>query len=117
MNETWTFAAPLASLRRDDVVAVAVAGAQIALYDIGGEIFATDNLCTHGDARLCDGFLEDGTIECPLHQGRFDVRSGKALCKPLTENLRTYPIRVEGEQVFVALEAEAAAAEALWQAT
>jgi len=73
----------------------------IALYQVDGEIFATDNICTHGNARLCDGFLEGHEIECPLHQGKFDIRSGKAMCAPLTEDIRTYPVKIEGDRVFI----------------
>jgi naphthalene 1,2-dioxygenase system ferredoxin subunit len=64
-------------------------------------LYATDNLCTHGAARLSDGFLEGREIECPFHQGRFDVCTGKALCAPLTENIRVYPVRIENKRVFV----------------
>jgi naphthalene 1,2-dioxygenase system ferredoxin subunit len=68
---------------------------------VQGELYATDNLCTHGAARLSDGFLEGREIECPFHQGRFDVCTGKALCAPLTENIRVYPVRIENKRVFV----------------
>jgi naphthalene 1,2-dioxygenase system ferredoxin subunit len=80
-----------------------VGGKSIALYQIDGEVYATDNICTHGNARLCDGFLEGHEIECPLHQGKFDIRTGKALCAPLIDDIKTYPVRIEGNRVFVAL--------------
>ena len=82
-------------------MAVNVQGKEIALYEVQGELYATDNLCTHGAARLSDGFLEGREIECPFHQGRFDVCTGKALCAPLTENIRVYPVRIENKRVFV----------------
>jgi len=103
MSATWIEAAPLASVPQDDVIAVEVQGREIALYGVDGEVFATDNLCTHGHARLCDGFLDGHEIECPLHQGKFDVRNGTALCAPLSENLRAYPVRIEGGKVFLDL--------------
>ena len=84
-----------------DVTAVNVGGKEVALYEVEGEIFATDNLCTHGAARMSDGFLEGKEIECPLHQGKFDVCTGKALCAPLTENIRVYPVRIENKRVFL----------------
>ena len=52
---------------------------------------------------LCDGFLEGHEIECPLHQGKFDIRNGKAMCAPLTEDIKSYPVKIEGSRVFVAL--------------
>ena len=103
MTETWIEAALLSSIPQDDVIAVAVEGKEIALYGVDGDVYATDNLCTHGHARLCDGFLEGHEIECPLHQGRFDIRNGAAMCAPLTEGIRTYPVRIEGDKVYLDL--------------
>ena len=99
----WIDALAQGELPQDDVVGVQVAGRDIALYTVGGEVFATDNLCTHGHARLCDGFLDGHEIECPLHQGKFDVRDGRPLCEPVTEGLRSYPVRIEGGRVFLQL--------------
>jgi len=103
-HEFWVEAAALDELPADDVRGVQVQGLALALYRVGAEVYATDDLCTHAHARLCEGFLEGHEIECPLHQGRFDVRSGKALCAPLTEDLRSYPVKIEGGRVFVALD-------------
>jgi naphthalene 1,2-dioxygenase system ferredoxin subunit len=91
MSEQWIETCNIGEIPEDDVIGV------------HGNVFATDNVCTHGHARLCDGFLEGHEIECPLHQGRFDVRNGKAMCEPLTEDIRTYPIRIQDGKVFVAL--------------
>jgi naphthalene 1,2-dioxygenase system ferredoxin subunit len=102
-NTQWIDATAMDDVPADDVIGVVVAGRDIALYNAGGEIFATDNICTHGQARLCEGFLEGHEIECPLHQGRFDVRSGKAMCAPLTEDLRSYPVKIEGGRVYLAV--------------
>jgi len=100
----WMDATALDDVPADDVIGILVAGRDIALYNAGGEIFATDNICTHGHARLCEGFLEGHEIECPLHQGRFDVRTGQPSCAPVTEAIRSYPVRVEGGRVFLALD-------------
>jgi naphthalene 1,2-dioxygenase system ferredoxin subunit len=101
MSDNWIKVTALDEIPDDDVIGVAVEGRQIALYKYEGEVFATDNVCTHGQALLSDGFLEDGEIECPLHQGRFCIKSGKAMCDPLTEDVRTYDTRVEGEEVLL----------------
>ena len=88
-----------------DVVGRVVNGREIALYRLGDEVLATDARCTHGDASLCGGFVEpDGSIECPLHQGRFDIRSGKALCAPLTEDLAVHEVRLDGGRVWLRLQ-------------
>jgi len=104
MADNWIDAAAVADVPEGDVVGVRVAGKEIALYEVEGEIFATDNLCTHGQARMSDGFLEGREIECPLHQGRFDVCTGKAQCAPVTTDLKTYAVRIENLRVMLRLE-------------
>jgi naphthalene 1,2-dioxygenase system ferredoxin subunit len=103
MTQEWTEACALDELAQNDATGVEVGDANLAMYRIGEEVFATDNICTHGRARLCNGFLEGYEIECPLHQGKFDVRNGKAMCEPLTQDIRTYPVKIEGGKVFVDL--------------
>jgi naphthalene 1,2-dioxygenase ferredoxin component len=101
MSENWIAVADRDAVPQEDVIAVEVDGREIALYGVEGQVYATDNVCTHAHARLCEGFLEGGEIECPLHQGRFDVRTGKGLCAPVTEDLRIYPVKVQDNKVFV----------------
>ncbi|MDR3454642.1 MAG: non-heme iron oxygenase ferredoxin subunit [Rhodoferax sp.] len=100
----WTDAAPVDEVPADDVIGMIVAGRDVALYSVDGEIYATDNICTHGHARLCEGFLDGHEIECPLHQGKFDVRNGRPMCAPVTEAIRSYPVRIEAGRVFLALD-------------
>jgi len=100
----WIDATAADEVPEDDVIGVVVAGRDIALYNAGGEIFATDNICTHGQARLCEGFLEGHEIECPLHQGKFDIRTGQPCGAPVTEGIRNYPVRIEDGRVFLALD-------------
>ncbi len=79
-------------------------GERICLYELGGQVFATHDRCTHASASLADGFItEDGAIECPIHMGTFDIRTGKALTAPCTIDLRTYPVRVVDGRVQVGL--------------
>lgn len=101
----WTDATAFDDVPDDDVTSVQLDGRDIALYKVEGSVFATDNTCTHGHARLCDGFLEGHEIECPLHQGKFDVRDGSPTCAPVTEALRCYPVRIEDGRVFLQLPA------------
>ncbi len=103
MSDNWIDVTDADTVPEDDVIGIEIAGKSLALYQVDGEIYATDNICTHGNARLCDGFLEGHEIECPLHQGKFDIRSGKAMCAPLTEDVRTYPVKIDGSRVFVDL--------------
>jgi naphthalene 1,2-dioxygenase system ferredoxin subunit len=101
MTRQWMKVIELIEVPADDVVAVQAGDRELAIYGVDGEVFATDNICTHGHARLCDGFVEGHEIECPLHQGRFDIRSGKAMCEPLTADIRTYPVKIEDGSVYV----------------
>jgi naphthalene 1,2-dioxygenase system ferredoxin subunit len=101
----WTDATAFDDVPDDDVTSVQLDGRDIALYKVEGSVFATDNTCTHGHARLCDGFLEGHEIECPLHQGKFDVRNGSPTCAPVTEALRCYPVRIQDGRVFLQLPA------------
>lgn len=101
MSDNWILAASLADLPEDDVIGMDVNGRDIALYRTEEGIFASDNRCSHGNARLSDGFLEDGEIECPLHQGRFCIKTGNAMCSPLTEGVTIYPVQIEGEKVYL----------------
>jgi phenylpropionate dioxygenase-like ring-hydroxylating dioxygenase large terminal subunit len=106
----WQRAASLSEIDQGGVIGVDVGGVPVALYNLSGEIRATHGICTHALALLADGFVEDGKVECPLHQGLFDIRSGKALCAPVTEDLQVYAVKVEGDDVFVDLDAAKAEA-------
>jgi naphthalene 1,2-dioxygenase system ferredoxin subunit len=97
-GEGWVRVAGRGDLTAGEVIGVEAGGRSIAVYDCDGELFATDNICTHAYACLSDGWLEGSTIECPLHAARFDVRTGAVLDPPATEDLKTYPVRlVDGE--------------------
>jgi nitrite reductase/ring-hydroxylating ferredoxin subunit len=80
----------------------------IAVYNVGGEFFATDNECTHGAASLADGILEDDVIECTLHFGAFNVKTGEAIQAPCFTALRTYKVVLKDGDVCVDLDKTAA---------
>jgi naphthalene 1,2-dioxygenase system ferredoxin subunit len=80
-----------------------VRGRAIALFNVDGQFHAIDDRCSHGDASLADGWLEGCEIECPLHQGRFDVTNGKATAAPCVVDIASYPIRIQDGQVLVAV--------------
>lgn len=103
MAENWVDVSAQDDVPQEDVLGVEAQGRDIALYSVEGQVYASDGICTHGHARLCDGFLEGYEIECPLHQGRFDIRNGRAMCAPLTEDIAVYPVKIEGGRVYVDL--------------
>ena len=100
----WQRAISLDAMNDGAVVGVEIGGVPIALYRLGDGVYATHGICTHALAFLAHGHVADGTIECPLHQGRFDIRSGKALCAPVVEDLKTFAVKVENHVVFVDLD-------------
>lgn len=85
----------------EDLIQVKVGDLLIAVYNLGGVFHATSDICTHEYACLSDGFVIDGMIECPLHQGCFDIASGEAQGAPVTVDLKTYEVRIEGEDIYV----------------
>jgi nitrite reductase/ring-hydroxylating ferredoxin subunit len=97
----WVTVAQLADIGEGEVLGVEIGDRSIALYNIDSEIFATDNICTHAFAMLSEGWLDGDCIECPLHAGRFEVRTGKALGPPVDEDIKTYPVRIIGDDVQV----------------
>lgn len=101
METEWQEVSTEVAVREAGVCAVYAGDRELALYAVKGAIYATDNRCTHGEARLSDGFLLDDEIECPLHQGRFNVRDGLPMCAPLFAPVRAFPVKVDMGRVFV----------------
>lgn len=74
----------------------------IAVFRSGGELFALNDRCSHGNASMSEGYVEDdATVECPLHAARFCLKTGAALCQPATEPLRTFPVALIDGAVYV----------------
>ncbi|HLI81911.1 MAG TPA: bifunctional 3-phenylpropionate/cinnamic acid dioxygenase ferredoxin subunit [Candidatus Binataceae bacterium] len=75
----------------------------IAVFRVGNEFFVTDDTCTHAKFSLADGYIEGDEVVCALHEARFCLRTGRVLTPPATVPLRTYPVRIEGGEVFIEL--------------
>ena len=91
----WIDVFPLEQLDDEDVQRFDHSGKTFAIYRVGDEAYATDGLCTHEKVHLCDGLVMNAVIECPKHNGRFDIRTGNALGAPVCKALVTYPAKVE----------------------
>ena len=102
----WVHALPTADCPQGEIRGLTIEDREIAIYHLeDGSFHATDNICTHGRALLSEGWLVDGCqVECPLHAGCFDVRTGQGMGSPIDENLKTYPAKVEDGQVLVGLD-------------
>jgi 3-phenylpropionate/trans-cinnamate dioxygenase ferredoxin component len=103
METTLRQVAALDDIEDDEPLGLEVDGMHVALYKLDGAVFATENVCPHQFALLSDGYMEDGCIECPLHQARFDIRTGAAQCGPVDRPLRVFPVHVDGDAVFIDL--------------
>ena len=80
---------------------------RLAVYNLGGEFYVTDDECTHASASLADGILEDGIIECTLHFGAFDIKTGAVKAPPCSIALRTYKVILQGDDICVDLDRDA----------
>jgi 3-phenylpropionate/trans-cinnamate dioxygenase ferredoxin subunit len=99
----WIQACGTDDIDEEDLIRWDHGGQTYAIYNTEKGFFATDGNCTHEEQHLEDGLVIDCVIECPLHGGRFDICTGKALSAPCTEDLKTYPVKIEDGQVFVQL--------------
>jgi 3-phenylpropionate/trans-cinnamate dioxygenase ferredoxin subunit len=90
-------------LRPGSMKRVDIDGRRMLLANVNGRFCATDDTCTHEDASLSTGSLRGELVKCPLHGSRFNVCTGEALEEPAEQNLKTYPVRVEGDNILVGL--------------
>lgn len=104
MSDNWIKVCNVDDIEPEDVLRFDQGERTFAIYRASdGKFFATDGLCTHAKVHLAGGFVMDNLIECPKHNGRFDFTTGQAKGAPVCVDLKTYPVKVEGEEVFVQL--------------
>ena len=101
MSQEWVAVAKTADIEPGKMMPVTAGDKQLALYNIGGAFYASDNECTHAYAMLTDGTIDGDVIECPLHGGAFEIKTGKGLGAPVFCDLKCYPTRVSGDAVEV----------------
>jgi biphenyl 2,3-dioxygenase ferredoxin subunit len=78
-------------------------GLTLAVFNLEGDFFVTDDLCTHGPGSLSEGCIIGDAVECNFHNGVFDIRTGEVLAPPCLTPLKTYPVSIEGGRVFISL--------------
>ena len=91
-------------IKPDEIKSFDVNGEQVLIANWQGTLFATQDVCTHDNGTLSNGTLIDGEIECPRHGGRFNPQTGAATQMPAMFPIKTFPVKVEGENVMVALD-------------
>ena len=99
----WQDLIAVAALEEGWVTEVRLGSRRLAVYDTPSGVHVSLALCNHGGANLCDGYFDGHVIECPLHQGAFDVRDGRAISAPATRPMKVFQTRVEGGMVQVYL--------------
>jgi 3-phenylpropionate/trans-cinnamate dioxygenase ferredoxin subunit len=97
----WVNVAAVGDLPPGSVRSVDADGTQIAVFNVGGEFYAIEDVCTHDGGVLTGGTLEGDAVVCPRHGARFCVRTGKALSPPAYEDVVVFPVRVEAGVVQV----------------
>ena len=103
MSEDYQRACPLADLAEDSATRVELDGIPICLVRSEGEVHAVSDICSHADVSLAEGEVDGLTIECWLHGSRFDLVSGRPTGLPATKPVPVYPVKIEGDDVFVSL--------------
>ena len=105
--QNWVTVAEKSALIQNSVIGVTIGGLDIAIYDVDGQLYATDNICPHAYGHLDQGWLEGDVIECALHAARFEVRTGKGIDGPFECDLKTFPVRVVGQHIQIEIPPEA----------
>lgn len=100
---TWVAVAQVEEIQEGHCKLVTFGSLEVAIYNISGELFALSNICSHRFARLSFGRVDGAVVTCPLHQAKFDIRTGAVLEAPARKALPTYPIKVEHETVYLHL--------------
>jgi nitrite reductase/ring-hydroxylating ferredoxin subunit len=102
MTETLRPLCKVADVAPGSVMRVALEGLPpLAVFNLEGRFYVTDDTCTHGKASLAEGYVEGAAIECPWHGGRFDIASGQPTCLPAVEPITTYATTVVGDEVCI----------------
>ncbi|MFM8942718.1 MAG: Rieske 2Fe-2S domain-containing protein [Acidimicrobiaceae bacterium] len=100
MSDEWIVACDFASVSANDVVRFDTSDATFAVVKLeDGRCSVIDGLCTHGKAHLAEGFVDDTTIECPKHNGRFNVLTGAPVASPVRVATNVYETRVNGDKI------------------
>jgi 3-phenylpropionate/trans-cinnamate dioxygenase ferredoxin component len=105
VSEKFVRACALSDLPGEGALGVDIGGIPVALVRTGDEVFALYDVCSHEEVPLSEGEIYDHTLECWLHGSCFDVRTGKPTGPPATKPVPTYPVQIEGADVYVSLPA------------
>lgn len=100
---SWTNVCEVSQVKEEFPFSGTVGGKEIGIYLVDGELYALEDVCPHAYALLSQGFVEDGKVECPLHEAVFDIKTGQCLREPGGRDLRRYPLRVVDNRIQITL--------------
>ncbi len=103
MSGNWQRVAAVDDIDEDEPISVEVGGHSVGVFRVDGEYYAIEDVCPHAYALLSQGFVDGEEVECPLHGAVFHIPSGKCLAGPAEEDVKTFPVRIEGDAVLVDL--------------
>ena len=101
VEENWIEVGSTDSIEEEDLIRFDYQDKTFCVYRLTDGFYATDGICTHEDVHLEDGLVMDDEIECPMHQGIFNIKSGEALSPPACDDLKTYPVKVDNDKIFI----------------
>jgi nitrite reductase/ring-hydroxylating ferredoxin subunit len=82
-------------------IRVETADLVLAVFNVAGQFYVTDDACTHGPGSLSEGYIEDDIVECNFHNGQFNIRTGEVVSPPCTVPVKTYPTVVDDGSVYI----------------
>lgn len=103
MMNAFVKVAEVAAIPDPGRLALEIDERMVVLFHVGGQFFCLDDVCTHDGGPLGEGPLHDHCVACPRHGAQFDIRDGKALTMPATEDILTHEVRVEGNDIYIRL--------------
>ena len=94
----------ISEINENSVKVVNIENKDIAIFNVDGEFYAIDDLCSHAEASLAEGEVFDCKVECPLHGAEFDLKTGQAVTLPATKPVASYVISIEDEVIYLEME-------------
>ena len=102
-TDNWLLVTSNQDIEIEDIIRFDHENNTYCIYRLEDGFYATDGICTHESVHLEDGLILDGEIECPMHQGIFDIKTGKAISPPACNDLKTYDVKVEDNNIYIKL--------------
>tara|TARA_B100000674_G_C37868578_1_gene928320 strand:+ start:1024 stop:1338 length:315 start_codon:yes stop_codon:yes gene_type:complete len=100
-EENWHLVGTTDNMEVEDILRFDHGDKTFCIYMLEDGFYATDGICTHETVHLEDGIVMDNEVECPMHQGVFDIKTGKAVSPPACDDLKTYPVKVEDNNIYI----------------